>query len=141
MICVLSMLERCDQIVHCRDKSDENLCSLLVLEESYNKKVPPFTINDADNSVIPVSVFVSTSLRNVLEISEFTHTITLKLGLTLEWYENRVLYHNLKTEEALNTLSDNEVGWMYSSDLSSWKSNLRLFICLFTVCLHVQERV
>ena len=110
MICVLSMLERCDQIVHCRDKSDENLCSLLVLEESYNKKVPPFTINDTDNSVIPVSVFVSTSLRNVLEISEFTHTITLKLGLTLEWYENRVLYHNLKTEEALNTLSDNEVG-------------------------------
>ena len=113
MMCVLSMLERCDQIVHCRDKSDENHCALLVYEESYNKKVPPFTLNTTDSSVIPVSVAVSTSLRNVLEISEFTHTISLKLGITLEWYENRVKYHNLKTEEALNALSDTEVGSSY----------------------------
>ena len=112
-MCVLSMLERCDQIVHCRDKSDENHCALLVYEESYNKKVPPFTLNTTDSSVIPVSVAVSTSLRNVLEISEFTHTISLKLGITLEWYENRVKYHNLKTEEALNALSDTEVGSSY----------------------------
>ena len=46
---------------------------------------------------------------NVLAISEFSHTIDLKLGITLEWYENRVLYHNLKSEEALNVLSDSEV--------------------------------
>ena len=109
MICVLSMNERCDQLVHCRDKSDENNCNLLVLEESYNKKVPPFNYNETSDSIIPVSVKLSTSLRNVLEISEFTHTIDLKLGITLEWYENRVLYHNLKTEEALNVLSDSEV--------------------------------
>ena len=109
MICVRSMNERCDQLVHCRDKSDENNCKLLVLEESYNKKVPPFNYNDTTDSVIPVSVKLSTILRNVLEISESTHTIHLKLGITLEWYENRALYHNLKNEEALNVLSDSEV--------------------------------
>ena len=109
MICVRSMNERCDQLVHCRDKSDENNCKLLVLEESYNKKVPPFNYNDTSDSIIPVSVEVSTSVRNVLEISEFTHTIDLKLSITLNWYDNRVLYHNLKTEEALNVLSNNEV--------------------------------
>ena len=109
MIDVLSMNERCDQLVHCRDKSDENNCNLLVLEESYNKKVPPFNYNDTTDSVIPVSVKLSTILRNVLEISESTHTIHLKLGITLEWYENRALYHNLKNEEALNVLSDSEV--------------------------------
>ena len=109
MICARSMNERCDQLVHCRDKSDENNCNLLVLEESYNKKVPPFNYNETSDSIIPVSVKLSTSLRNVLEISEFTHTIDLKLGITLEWYENRVLYHNLKTEEAFNVLSDSEV--------------------------------
>ena len=104
------MEERCDQVIHCRDNSDEKNCYLLVFKEkeSYNKKVPPFTINIEDKSVSPVLVNVSTRLMNVLAISEFSHTIDLKLGITLEWYENRVLYHNLKSKEALNTLSDEE---------------------------------
>ena len=29
--------------------------------------------------------------------------------MTLEWYENRVNYHNLKKDDALNTLSDKEL--------------------------------
>ena len=101
------MEERCDQIIQCKDKSDESNCQLLVFDSSYNNKVAPFTINK-DKSVDPVKVNVSTSLMNVLAISEFSHTIDLKLGITLEWYENRVLYHNLKSKEALNTLSDME---------------------------------
>ena len=105
------MEQRCDQIIHCRDNSDEKNCYLLVFKEveSYNKKVPPFTINKTDKSVIPVKVQVSTSLMNVLAISEFSHTIDLKLGITLKWYESRVVFHNLKTKEALNTLTDEEV--------------------------------
>ena len=112
---LLSMEERCDQIIHCKDNSDEKNCYLLVFkeEESYNKKVPPFTITTKDKSVDPVKVNVSTSLMNVLAISEFSHTIDLKLGITLEWYENRVLYHNLKSEEALNVLNDVEVSTIW----------------------------
>ena len=107
---VLSMQKRCDQVIHCKDNSDEKNCYLLVFkeEESYNKKVPPFSL-DPDDSIIPVEVIVSTQLENVLEISEFSHTIDLKLGITLKWFENRLLYHNLKTKEALNILSDSEV--------------------------------
>ena len=103
------MNERCDQIIQCQDESDEDDCSLLVFKESYNKLVPPISFNPVDNSIIPVSIRVSTSLRNVLEISEFTHTIDLKLGISLEWYDNRVLFYNLKSEEALNVLSNSEV--------------------------------
>ena len=111
LVPLLSIEERCDQIIHCKDNSDEKNCYLLVFkeEESYNRKVPPFTITTKDKSVTPVKVQVSTSLMNVLAISEFSHTIDLKLGITLEWYENRVLFHNLKTEEALNVLNDVEV--------------------------------
>ena len=109
MMCVFSMNERCDQIIQCQDESDEDDCSLLVFKESYNKLVPPISFNKADNNIIPVSIRVSTSLRNVLEISEFTHTIDLKLGISLEWYDKRVLFHNLKSEEALNVLSNSEV--------------------------------
>ena len=104
------MERRCDQVIHCQDNSDEKNCDLLVFKEaeSYNKKVPPFSL-EAEETIIPVKVKVSTSLMNVLAISEFSHTIDLKLGITLKWYDNRVLYHNLKTEEALNILSDVEV--------------------------------
>ena len=111
------MEQRCDQIIHCRDESDEDSCKLIVLKDNYNNKVPPFSVNSIDvpgggaedGSLVPVKVNVSTSLMNVLAISEFSHIIDLKLGITLKWYENRVFYHNLKTEEALNVLSDREV--------------------------------
>ena len=112
-MCVFSMNERCDQIIQCQDKSDEDKCSLLVFEESYNKLVPPVSFNYTGNNIIPVSIRVSTILRNVLEISEFTHTIDLKLGIRLEWFDNRVLFLNLKSKEALNVLSDFEVCQAY----------------------------
>ena len=103
------MEERCDQIRNWRDKSDENNCKLIVFEENYNEKVPPFTITEKSNVLIPAKIRVSTQLKNVLAISEFSHTIDLKIGMTMKWYENRVLYHNLKNEEALNVLTDSEV--------------------------------
>ena len=109
MKCAFRMEQRCGQIRDCKDKSDENNCKLIVFEDNYNKKVPPFTIAEEDNSIIPAKIRVSTQLKNVLAISEFSHTIDLKIGITLKWYENRVLYHNLKTEEALNVLTDKEV--------------------------------
>ena len=119
MMCVFSMSERCDQIIQCQDKSDEEKCSLLVFEESYNKLVPPVSFNYSGNNIIPVSIRVSTILRNVLEISEFSHTIDLKLGIRLEWYDNRVLFHNLKSKEALNVLSDFEVCLAYHQNLGT----------------------
>ena len=105
----IRMEERCDQIVHCRDTSDENECHLILFKGGYNKKVSPFTFNHMSQAINPIHVNVSTSLMNVIEISEVNHIIRLKFGLTLEWYENRVDYHNLKQNEALNTLSDNEL--------------------------------
>ena len=107
------MEQRCDQIIDCNDNSDEKNCDLLVFkqEESYNKKVAPFSL-DEDKKIIPVEVEVSTSLMNVLAISERDHTIDLKLGISLKWRDNRVLYNNLKFEEALNILSDQEVSIM-----------------------------
>ena len=106
------MEERCDQIIDCKDESDEDNCKLIVFKKSYKKKVPPITIDTEDKSITPVMVNVSTSLMNVLDISEFSHTIELKLGITIKWYENRVLYYNLKLKEALNIMSDFEVLWL-----------------------------
>ena len=103
------MEERCDQIMDCIDETDEDNCKLISFKDNYNKKVPPFTINKEDNSLVPAKIRISTQLKNVLAISEFSHTINLKIGITLKWYENRVVYHNLKNQEALNVLADSEV--------------------------------
>lgn len=103
-----SLDHRCDQIVHCDDKSDEGGCSLLVLEDSYNKEIPPILI-DEQNKLVPVQVKVSTSFKSVLDISESSHTIDLKLGIKLEWYEGRAKYHNLKRDTSSNVLSNSEV--------------------------------
>ena len=103
------MEERCDQIMDCVDESDEDNCRLIAFKDNYNKKVPPFTISKKSNSLVPARIKISTQLKNVLAISEFSHTIDLKIGITLKWYENRVVYHNLKEKEALNILRDLEV--------------------------------
>ena len=103
------MEERCDQIMDCIDESDEDNCKMIEFKNNYNKRVPPFTIDKEDHSLIPAKIWASTQLENVLAISEFSHTIDLKIGITLKWYENRVVYHNLKEKEALNILRDSEV--------------------------------
>ena len=104
------MDERCDQIIHCNDKSDEKNCQLVVFEESYNKKIPPFTTDKTE--IVPVRVNVSIFLKNVLKIEESLHTIDMKVGISLGWKETtRVQYHNLKQEEALNILDNDEVNF------------------------------
>ena len=52
---------------------------------------------------------MSTSIRNIIDISEVQNIIELKFDIFMEWYEYRVDYQNLKTEQALNTLSDEEL--------------------------------
>ena len=120
------MEERCDQIMDCIDESDEDNCKMIEFKDNYNKKVPPFTIEKENHSLIPAKIMVSTQLKNVLAISEFSHTIDLKIGITLKWYENRVRYHNLKTEEALNVFTDFEV--IISSNLlhcTVWRADYK----------------
>ena len=106
----MSMNLRCDQIINCRDKSDEEDCSMLVIENSYNKKVAPFsTVSNTDLTIVAVPVNITMVLKNILDIAEVQHIIELKFGIMLEWYENRALFHNLKHEITLNALTENEM--------------------------------
>ena len=107
------MNSRCDQVIHCRDESDEQGCSLLVLKDGYNKKVAPFTVDSTMEKIIPVKINISTTLRNVIDISEVNHIIELKYAISLNWYENRAVYQNLKTKEALNMMSDQELSSLW----------------------------
>merc|ERR1711894_295156 len=48
----IEMEERCNQLPNCRDKSDERNCTILLLEDGYNKNIPPIS-GGAGNSVVP----------------------------------------------------------------------------------------
>ena len=97
-------MNRCDQIPDCRDKSDEKGCKLLVLEESYNKNIPPIS-----SSIQQVPVDISIDLLSLVRINEEVHSIEFQFTITLEWKESRATYHNLKSRESLNVLMQEDV--------------------------------
>ena len=45
----------------------------------------------------------------MLDLNERNHIIELKFQLTVEWFEYRATYQNLKTNKALNVLSTEEL--------------------------------
>ena len=104
------MEQRCDQLPDCEDKSDERGCKLLLLEEGYNKRVPPITAKSAlDRTIVPVSVGVSIVLMEVVSIDEVDHSIQLQFEVILNWQENRATYLNLKQKTALNKMTEDDI--------------------------------
>ena len=104
----VKMDQRCDQIVQCRDESDEEDCRLLALKTSYNKKVPPIiTVNASTFS--PVMVKVSTVLLKVVAIVEIENKIDFQFTIVMQWKENRAKFNNLKQDTSLNALTDEEI--------------------------------
>ena len=60
---------RCDQIIHCRDESDEKECRVVVLKEGYNKNIPPAT-QERTNIIIQI-------LQLLVADSNYSKTIYL----------------------------------------------------------------
>ena len=107
----VAMEQRCDQLPDCRDKSDEKNCQLMVIDDSYNKKVPP--IGNKDGKVLPAKVNVTIVLKDIIEIEETRHKISFKFSIRLKWYENRAQFYNLKQRASLNALSQTEIESMW----------------------------
>ena len=107
----VTMEQRCNQLVDCRDESDEQNCKLLVLKESYNKKVAP--ISAINQTIMPVKVVISIDLLKIVNIRESDHKIALKFGIMLEWTEPRAVFYNLKKKTSLNALKEDEIGVLW----------------------------
>jgi hypothetical protein len=104
----VTMEERCDQLMNCRDKSDENGCQLLVIDKSYNMRVPPVS-KGGRSSFDPARVGISIALLKIVSMEEVNHLINFKFEITLEWRDNRAIFQNLKHEMVLNALSEQEI--------------------------------
>ena len=94
------MEERCNQVPDCREEE----CRLLVVEEGYNKNIPPIA-----NVKPKVEVNSSITLMKIVEFEERDDSIHPQFQITLEWKETeRARYHNLKQDVSLNALTDEE---------------------------------
>ena len=116
--CVM-MEERCDQVFDCQDESDEIECTLVVLKESYRKTVPPVGLvkKHKDRKLIPASVRVSLTFRDISAIKEKDNEIIIKFMAEFEWTESRATYHNLKKDMAQNTLEHHDVNRLWVPNL------------------------
>ena len=55
----IRMEERCNQLPNCRDKSDEQECRILLLEDGFNQRIPPISSgNITGNKVTKAKVEV-----------------------------------------------------------------------------------
>ena len=105
----VSMAQRCDQLPHCEDESDEGGCRIVTIRAGYNKEVPPITSVSPDNKkVVPVPVKLSMRLFKVVDIDEEDYSIKLQFEIILEWHDNRLAFQNLKEKTSLNALTENE---------------------------------
>ena len=84
------MEKRCNQKVDCIDDSDERNCRVLVLNDGYNKRLPPKNIGDS------VDVNVTIDVLRLVDIDENDYSIKIQFEIKLIWKENRATYQNLK---------------------------------------------
>ena len=86
---------------------------MLNLKEGYNKIVPPFTnteeLNDeGKRTIVPVPVNISIFLLNIVDIDEVDFSITFQFEISLEWFEYRANYNNLKPRIYMNALTEDD---------------------------------
>ena len=98
------MEQRCNQLPDCRDHSDEKNCRVLVLGDGYNKNVPPVSVQKE-----MVNVNVSLDILKVVDIDEEDYSIEVQFSITLDWFENRATYQNLKKKRSLNALTQEDI--------------------------------
>ena len=104
----ITMSKRCDQIPHCKDKSDEEDCNLVVME-NYNKNIVPFTVDQVNDEKGAVKVNISAKIIEILKINEVEQSFQVKFSLLLNWYDHRLIFHNLKENRISNSPTREEV--------------------------------
>jgi hypothetical protein len=96
----IALAARCDASIDCSDGADEIGCNIISLPENYNKAVASGTEK--------FDIIIKTEILNIFSIDENLGKIRLTLGISMEWFNPQLTFLNLKSNEDLNVLEDNE---------------------------------
>ena len=108
----------------CEDESDERKCQIVVLQQGYNKGVPPIVVKgkkDKRKQLLPVRV--SLTLQKVIAIKEVDYSISFKFKISLSWRENRATYQNLKRNMTNNLLREEDVKTLWLPLVIYWNTD------------------
>ena len=90
----IPMQSRCNNLLDCKDVSDENNCHLVKLIGTYMKDKTPPSLNLYQFEKFPVNV--SVKVYKIIRIYEGAEIINIQFQLGLTWLDSRHEYYNLK---------------------------------------------
>ncbi|XP_071516802.1 LOW QUALITY PROTEIN: uncharacterized protein [Panulirus ornatus] len=90
---------RCDLKYDCLDRSDEVNCELISKPEDYKNDLPPRLSSKKEDLRLPVILHIS-----IETITVYTTQMTMQMSYEIEmiWFDNRLTFRNLKTNDSLN---------------------------------------
>ena len=103
----VSIEDRCNGKVDCKDGSDEKECSIVEGTDMAALPPPP-----TDNSKRFAEVKVDIELLAILDILEVKGLLALQIGITLTWIDPRLWFYNLKERANLNVIGEEALIWM-----------------------------
>ena len=108
------------------DNSDEIDCSLFKLKDGYD---PNFSSRNFGKDKAEVNV--SIHIKSISEIKELSMEFEARVFITMEWYDPRITFRNLKNDEKLNAINSNEERsklWLPSLVFQNSRSGTRTLI-------------
>ncbi|XP_071513084.1 uncharacterized protein [Panulirus ornatus] len=89
----VSQTDRCDDIVHCRDRSDEANCQVVERPPGYD---PYYTPPPRPGEVMPTGLSYHIDVYNVGDVTTNVGEASMDVGITIAWFDPRLKFLNLK---------------------------------------------
>lgn len=90
----IPITQRCDDVVDCKDATDEKECNVIRKPKGYDiMYVPPLRAGEA----IPAPIGYHLDVYNLGRITTDEGRARVDLGLTMTWFDSRIDFSNLKT--------------------------------------------
>ena len=111
------MSKRCNKIIDClNDSSDEDNCEMIEFDQTYKQEFAPIR-TDTNEKIMKVKITVSVNLLRILKVAEVDSNFSCQLKLQLTWFDQRLMYNNLKSDQNYNTLSKAEMNQIWTPNL------------------------
>ncbi|KAB7499475.1 hypothetical protein Anas_14258 [Armadillidium nasatum] len=89
---------RCNGVVDCDDKSDEEECNQLVKDKGYSVHVPPPPRANEKS----LYIYYNVTLFNIYDITAIQRSIKIQAEINLSWYDKRIQFWNIAKNENIN---------------------------------------